>query len=134
MVSAIVSKQLGVILSHIEATHAYEVSAMGLFKLDVPSAAEFLEVYEGVIPEFEAAVKQLSSGPCCALELRASDAVQKFRETAGPWDVNFATEIRPKTIRAKFGVDSVKNAVHCTDLPDDGESEARYFFDILEPC
>jgi len=131
---AIVSKQLGAIISHIEETGAYELSAIGLFKLDVPSAAEFLEVYEGVIPEFEAAVKQLSSGPCCALELQASDAVNKFRETAGPWDVNFATEIRPKTIRAQFGVDSVKNAVHCTDLPDDGETEIRYFFDVLVPC
>lgn len=131
---AIMSKQLGAILSHIEMTRLYEISAMALFNLDIPSAAEFLEVYEGVVPEFEAAVKQLSSGPCCALELQAFDAVPKFRETAGPWDVNFATEIRPKTIRAKFGVDSVKNAVHCTDLPDDGESEVRYFFDVLGPC
>ena len=108
---------------------------MALFKLDIPAAAEFLEVYEGVVPEFEASVKQLSAGPCCALELQAHDAVvQKFRETCGPWDVNFAREIRPKTIRAKFGIDGVKNAVHCTDLPDDGDAEVRYFFDILEPC
>ena len=71
----------------------------------------------------------------CGAGTRFDDAVvQKFRETCGPWDVNFAREIRPKTIRAKFGIDGVKNAVHCTDLPDDGDAEVRYFFDILEPC
>ena len=132
---ALMSKQLGSILSHIEAAQAYEISAMALFKLDIPAAAEFLEVYEGVVPEFEASVKQLSSGPCCALELRGRDSVvKKMRETCGPWDVNFAKEIRPNTIRAKFGIDGVKNAVHCTDLPDDGDPESRYFFDILVPC
>ena len=27
--------------------------------------------------------------------------------------------MRSHTLRAKFGVDKIKNAVHCTDLPDD---------------
>ncbi|KAA3679065.1 uncharacterized protein DEA37_0004354, partial [Paragonimus westermani] len=31
--------------------------------------------------------------------------------------------LRPETLRAKFGVSKVRNAVHCTDLPDDGELE-----------
>ena len=128
------AKKFGAILSHIEATKIYEISALALFKLDIPAATEFLEIYEGVIPAFEASVKQLSSGPCCALELRANGStVQQFRDTCGPWDVNFAKEIRPNTIRAKFGVDGIENAVHCTDLPDDGGSEVRYFFEILEP-
>jgi len=131
---AMACNQLGTILSHIEAACAYEISALGIFRLDIPAATEFLEIYDGVVPEFEASVKQLSSGPCCALELKAQDAVNKFRETAGPWDVNFAREIRPTSIRAKFGIDGVKNAIHCTDLPDDGESELRYFFDVLKPC
>ena len=53
---------------------------------------------------------------------------------AGPWDVDFAKETRPNTIRAKFGVSNVKNAIHCTDLADIAESELRYFFDLLKPC
>jgi nucleoside-diphosphate kinase len=28
--------------------------------------------------------------------------------------------LRPRTLRALFGVDKVQNAVHCTDLPEDG--------------
>ncbi len=27
--------------------------------------------------------------------------------------------MKPISIRGKFGVDLVKNAIHCTDLPDD---------------
>jgi len=33
--------------------------------------------------------------------------------------------------RARFGESIVKNAVHCTDLPEDGEMECRYFFETL---
>ena len=34
-----------------------------------------------------------------------------------------ARHLRPKTLRARFGIDKIKNAVHCTDLPDDGPLE-----------
>lgn len=33
---------------------------------------------------------------------------------------------------AKFGFDRVKNAVHCTDLPEDGVLEVKYFFESLQ--
>jgi len=34
--------------------------------------------------------------------------------------------------RARFGSDRVKNAVHCTDLPEDGVLEVKYFFESLQ--
>ena len=39
--------------------------------------------------------------------------------------------MRPRTLRALFGVDKVCNAVHCTDLPDDQALEVEYFFSVL---
>ena len=36
-----------------------------------------------------------------------------------------ARHLRPRTLRALYGVDKVKNAVHCTDLPEDGLLEVR---------
>merc|ERR1719487_248542 len=95
----------------------YDVSALEIFRLDEAAAKEFLEV---------------CPGPCVALEVRAENAVMTFRETAGPWDVEMAKELRPKTLRAKFGVDRVHNGVHCTDLPEDGALECAYFFDLLQ--
>lgn len=66
-----------------------------------------------------------------AIEVRAQNAVLTFRETAGPWDVELAKELRPDTIRGLFGEDKVRSAVHCTDLPTDGELECEYCFRIL---
>ncbi|MED6244921.1 Nucleoside diphosphate kinase 7 [Ataeniobius toweri] len=43
-----------------------------------------------------------------------------------------ARHLRPNTLRALYGKDKVKNAVHCTDLPEDGGLEVQYFFKILD--
>ena len=66
------------------------------------------------------------------MELRAEDAVEVFRQTAGPWDVDMAKELRPESIRGKYGLDNVRNAVHCTDLAQDGQIECEYCFDIMQ--
>lgn len=49
--------------------------------------------------------------------------MSSLRGLCGPHDPEIAKTIRPNTIRAKFGIDRVKNAVHCTDLPEDGVLE-----------
>ena len=36
------------------------------------------------------------------------------------------------SLRARFGKTKVNNAVHCTDLPEDGPLEVDYFFGILQ--
>ena len=48
-----------------------------------------------------------------------------FRAVCGPHDPEIARNIRPGTLRAKLGLDRVKNGVHCTDLPEDGVLEVR---------
>jgi len=112
-------------------TEGYEISAMQIFHLDQASASEFFEVYDGVVNEFHAIVDEFTSGPALVLEIRAEEAVSSFRKFAGPWDVNFAKELYPSTLRARFGKNRVENAVHCTDLETEGVSEVSYFFDIL---
>jgi len=112
----------------------YEISALEIFQLEKQTAEEFLEIYKTVVPEYHAMVDQLASGPCVALEIRSdSDVVSSFRETAGPMDPEIARHIRPQTLRAKFGIDRVRNGVHCTDLPEDGPLESEFFFSILQP-
>ena len=89
--------------------------------------------FQGVLPEYSSLVEHLTLGPCVALEVRQEGVVEKFREFCGPHDPELAKTLRPKTLRAVFGVDRVKNAVHCTDLPEDGVLESEYFFNILQP-
>lgn len=123
-------KQLGEILDII-ISQGYEVSALKSMFFEKIQAEEFLEVYKGVVPEFQDQVVQLCSGMCVAMEIRAQDAVTTFRETAGPWDAEMAKELRPDTIRGRFGENRVRSAVHCTDLADDGVSECEYCFKLL---
>jgi len=109
----------------------FEISAMEVFNLTRPVVEEFYDVYKGVLPEYLPVIENLSSGPTLALEIRQSNAVSAFRDLCGPHDPEIAKHLRPDTIRAKFGQDRVKNAVHCTDMPEDGNLEVKYFFDIL---
>ena len=55
-----------------------------------------------------------------------------FRELSGPHDPEIARTLRKKTLRAKYGIDRVRNAIHCTDLPEDGVLEVIITTLILE--
>jgi nucleoside-diphosphate kinase len=127
---AVKAKQLGKILDAI-ISQGYEVSAIQMLQFNQIQATEFLEVYDGVLPTYHDHVVQLASGASVALEIRAEEAVNTFRVTAGPWDVQMAKELRPGTLRATFGLDDVKSAVHCTDLAVDGTTEAEYCFKLM---
>lgn len=111
----------------------FEISAMEMFTVERANAEEFFEVYKGVVPEFNAMVSELISGSCIALEITKNgrNVVEEFREVVGPSDPGIARYVRPNSLRATYGVDKVKNALHCTDLADDGGLETEYFFRIL---
>eukprot|EP00164_Ancoracysta_twista_P003156 GFYU01004209.1.p1 GENE.GFYU01004209.1~~GFYU01004209.1.p1 ORF type:complete len:375 (+),score=109.27 GFYU01004209.1:164-1288(+) len=109
----------------------FEISAMQQFMLDRQTCEEFLEVYKGVVPEYNGIVEEMLTGPVIACEVRAENAVPAFREFCGPHDPEIAKHLRPNTVRAKFGHDKLRNAIHCTDLPEDGPLESEYFFSIL---
>jgi nucleoside-diphosphate kinase len=55
----------------------------------------------------------------------------RLREVTGPHDPDIARVIRPNSVRAQHGIDKVQNALHVTDLPDDGQLETEYFFSML---
>jgi nucleoside-diphosphate kinase len=114
------------------ASEGFEVSALQQFSLSRVNAGEFLEVYKAVMADFSRLEEELSNGPCVAIEVRGEQAVQAVREVAGPHDPELARVLRPKTLRAKFGRDKVQNALHCTDLPEDGQLEVEYFFRIMQ--
>lgn len=105
---------------------------MEMFNLDRPTAEEFFEVYKGVLPEFVGMIDEMTCGPCIVMEVRQENAVQAFRNLCGPMDPEIAKNLRPNTIRAKFGLTRCVNAVHCSDLEEDGLLECEYFFSIQQ--
>ena len=64
-------------------------------------------------------------------DLDGANSVEPVRELAGPADPEIARMLRPNSIRAKFGLNKIQNAVHCTDMEEDGPLEVSYFFTIL---
>ena len=49
--------------------------------------------------------------------------MDSFREICGPMDPEAARMSKPSSIRAKFGANKLQNAIHCTDLAEDGTLE-----------
>ena len=97
-------------------------------------------------------VEELMSGSSIVLEIRAQNAQAVFRDFCGPadpvgssilnpvWEVSsivsrflqeIARHIRPRTLRALYGKDKVKNAVHCTDLAEDASLEVKILTTLL---
>lgn len=111
----------------------FQITAMEMFNVETANGEEFYEIYKGVVSEYQSMVTELCNGPCIALEItgKGPDTPSAFRELCGPSDPEIARHLRPKTIRAMFGKDKIRNAVHCTDLPEDGVLEVEYCFRIL---
>eukprot|EP01116_Phalansterium_solitarium_P000328 TRINITY_DN10207_c0_g1_i1.p1 TRINITY_DN10207_c0_g1~~TRINITY_DN10207_c0_g1_i1.p1 ORF type:complete len:396 (+),score=97.31 TRINITY_DN10207_c0_g1_i1:73-1260(+) len=130
---AVLSGQAGYIIQKI-IDEGFEITAIEMFKLEPENAEEFLEVYKGVVVEFADMVSELTSGNCIALEIKkpGGNSYAAFRELAGPSDAAIAKALRPNTLRALFGIDKIKNAVHCTDLEEDTTLDVEYFFKILQ--
>lgn len=130
---AVKEGKVGAILKTI-ADNGFSITAMKMVHLDRRQCEDFYEIYKGVVGEYLQMVTQLQSGSCLAIEVQGQDEdVQpKFRVFCGPCDPHIAKILRPKTLRAAFGIDKVTNAVHCTDLREDTLLELEYFFKTLE--
>ncbi|CAG9581535.1 unnamed protein product [Danaus chrysippus] len=114
----------------------FDITAFNMFIVENINAAEFYEVYKGIVQEYKGMVEELSSGPCVAMEIVAKNknvnTAVEFRKLVGPSDPEIARLLRPHTLRAKLGKTKVQNAIHCSDLAEDGLLEVEYFFKILE--
>ena len=109
----------------------FDVTALGMFSLTTADCEDFFEVYNGVVPEYKKLVEHCSSAAVWAIEVQAENAVAALRAVCGPHDPEICHVLFPHTIRAKFGSDRVRNAVHCTDLAEDGPLESEFFFSLL---
>ena len=72
------------------------------FSVDAVNCLDFLEVYKGVLPEFNDIATEMSSGPILAMEIRQKDCVGQLRKLVGPHDPEIAQHLRPDTLRAKY--------------------------------
>lgn len=113
----------------------FKLTAAQMFYLGNANADVFLEVYKGVVADYNALLRSFLDGPCVALAIAGKNKDQlvhkEFREFCGPSDADIARQIRPHSLRAIFGCDKYRNAVHCTDLEEDTKLELEFFFKVL---
>lgn len=115
-----------------EIQQQFRVAALALLSLDRIMAQEFLGVYQGVLPEYNQMIDELAKGPCLVLQLQGQGVLKQLRQMCGPPDPEIARYLEPESLRARFGVNRVCNAVHCTDLEEDGPLESGFFFETVQ--
>lgn len=108
----------------------FDLIAIQSFCLGRTDAEDFFGIYKDDA-DFQGTIEQMISGMCFAIEVKGEQVVSKLREFCGPPDPEIAKKLFPQSLRAKYGQDKIKNAVHCSELEQDGELESKFFFSIL---
>lgn len=123
--------KLGDVIASIK-NEGFTIAGMLSVHLARPMADEVFEDYRSILRNYNEIITEMCKAPVVALMLSgSSDIVENFREFVGPQIPSLAKTVRPDSLRAKFGVDPIRNAVHCTDLAEDGQMESTYFFKTI---
>lgn len=97
-------------------------------------AAEFYAEHTGK-GFFDDLLAFMTSGDVVALVLYRRNAIRAWRALMGATDSRKAREQQPKSIRAQWGTDNQRNAVHGSDSPASARREVRFFFpnELVDP-
>jgi nucleoside-diphosphate kinase len=120
---AVAAGAIGGVLEIVEKSQL-KVIGLRYLKLSPEQAQAFYAVHKAR-PFYGDLVKFMTSGPAVVMALEGENAVVKYREVMGATDSKKAA---PGTIRAKYGTDIEKNAVHGSDSADNAKIELGFFF------
>jgi len=70
----------------------------------------------------------MQSDVVTGMELVAENAVESFRGLLGPTNSQEAKQMYPNTLRAHFGTDNMRNAIHASASSADYQRECSMFF------
>lgn len=124
---AVAKSAVGGVIQLVEAA-GLRVLGLKMVRLTTAQAEGFYAVHKER-PFFRDLVKFMTSGPCVAMVLEGDNAVARYREVMGPTDSRKAPA---GTIRAQFGTDIEKNAVHGSDAAETARVEIPFFFSSAE--
>ncbi|RUS83718.1 hypothetical protein EGW08_008514 [Elysia chlorotica] len=84
---------------------------------------------------FPSLVAYMSSGPIITLMIAKDKAISYWRELIGPTNTIKARQTHPECLRAIYGTDDQRNALHGSDSFSSAQREIRFFFPdcIVEP-
>jgi len=109
------------------ARNGFTVLAQETVHMSKQRAEEFYAEHQAK-PFFAGLVNFMSSGPITALVLSKAAAIKSWRKLMGPTNSFAAKETKPTSLRARFGTNGQKNAVHGSDSVESAEREIRFHF------
>ncbi len=109
----------------------FTLRALKLFRFTEEKARQFYIVHKER-PFYGELVEFMTSGPVVAAVLEGENAIQRVRDIIGPTDSEEARKTAPNSIRALFGTDKGKNAIHASDSPESASYEIPFIFSSLE--
>lgn len=123
----------------------FHLFGLQTFVMTKKEVEDFYEIYKGLPnTDYSGLMRQGSSGRCLVLALSQGPGLQlseeiptlveAFRKLCGPADPEVCRAIYPDSLRAKYGsLSQEENALHCSDLDEDGLLEVEYFFTLMQP-
>lgn len=124
---AVAANHVGAIIERLENAHL-RVVAEKMTRLTQKQAEDFYAVHKDR-PFFKDLVTFMTSGPIVVQVLEGSNAVALNRKVMGATD---SKKAEAGTIRADFGTDVQRNAVHGSDSEDNAKKEIAFFFTTNE--
>ncbi len=113
----------GKILAHLEG-EGFKILAIKRIHLSEDQAKAFYAVHRER-PFYDDLVGFMTEGPIIAAILEREDAVPQLRRVMGATNSQEAEE---GTIRALYGTDIERNAIHGSDSPENAAIESAFFF------
>ncbi len=127
---AVERKAVGKILDRF-LKEGFEIRALKMFRFTEDQAKRFYIVHKER-PFYRELVEFMISGPVVAAVLEGENAIARVREIIGPTDSEEARRVAPNSIRALFGTDKGKNAIHASDSKESVDYEIPFIFSELE--
>jgi nucleoside-diphosphate kinase len=124
---AVAKGAIGSILATYEAAGLRPI-AIKMLQLTEAQARGFYAVHQER-SFYASLVRFMTSGPVVVSALEGENAIARHRELMGATDPAKAAE---GTVRARWGTDVERNAVHGSDAPATARVEIGYFFDAIE--
>jgi len=120
-------RNAGAIIGRLE-QEGFEILVARKVKLTEDQARAFYAVHKER-PFYRALVEFMISGPVWVIALERDDAVAYLRKVMGATD---STKAEKGTIRAQFGTNVERNAIHGSDSPENAAIEISFFFPAAE--
>ena len=125
-------QNIGKIINEASAA-GFDINKLKMSKFSKDTAGQFYAEHQGK-PFFDNLTNFMCGDVCVGMELCSTDAVAKWRQVIGPTNSENAKREAPSSVRAKFGTDGTRNAVHGSDSSVSQKRESEFFLGGMTPA